>query len=90
MKALISTLEPRETGYRVAQVEQDENIFDVAEDLFWIDCPDDCVADLWFYNSETDLCQPIPVPEAPAAVEPTKEELLAKLLEIQAQLEAMK
>ena len=90
MKALISTLEPRENGYRVAQVEQDENIFDVAEDLFWVDCPDECVVDLWFYNPETEECEVIPVPEPVTSVEPTKEELLAKLLELQAQLEAMK
>ncbi len=53
MKALISTIEPRETGYRVAQVEQDENIFAVAENLFWVDCADDVVADdFWFDPSD--------------------------------------
>lgn len=49
MKALISKIEPRESGYRVAQVEQDDKIFGVAEDLFWIDCPESTVADqCWF------------------------------------------
>lgn len=91
MKALISKIEPRESGYRVAQVEQDDNIFDVAEDLFWTDCPDECVADIWFYNPESEMCEPIPQPEPEpiVATEPTKEELLAKLLEIQAQLQGM-
>lgn len=59
MKALISKIEPRETGYRVAQVEPDENVFAVAVDLFWTDCPDDCVADEWFYNPETETCEKI-------------------------------
>lgn len=90
MKALISTLEPRENGYRVAQVEQDDNIFDVAEGLFWTDCPDECVADQWFYNPATEECELIPVPEPVIAVEPTKEELMAKMIELQAQLEGLK
>lgn len=51
MKALISTIEPRETGFRVAQVEPDDAIFDVAETLFWIDCPDNIVADQYWYDS---------------------------------------
>ena len=50
MKALISTIEPVETGYRVAQVEPDANIFAVADELFWTDCDDDCVADLFWYD----------------------------------------
>ena len=49
MKALISKIEPIKTGYRVCQVESDENIFDVADGLFWIDCPDNIIADqFWF------------------------------------------
>lgn len=24
--------------------------FDVAQPLFWIDCPDDCEADIWYYK----------------------------------------
>ena len=51
MKALISSIETRETGYRVAQVEQDENIFPVAEpDMFWVSCADNVVADQFWYN----------------------------------------
>jgi len=41
MKALISTIEPRKTGYRVAQVIEDEKIFPVAEELQWVDFPTD-------------------------------------------------
>lgn len=90
MKALISKLEPRENGYRVAQVEQDDNIFGVAADLFWVDCPEECEADKWYYSPDLDGCLPIPEPEPIPVVEPTKEELMAKLLELQAQLEGMK
>ena len=50
MKALISSIEPCETGYRVAQVEADTNIFAVAEGMFWMDCADDVVADQFWYD----------------------------------------
>lgn len=59
MKALISTIEPRETGYRVAQVEQDANIFDVAEGLFWVDCVDDVVADLFWFDPKDSTIKPV-------------------------------
>jgi hypothetical protein len=49
-KALISTYEPRESGYRVAQVEDEANIFPIADWLMWVDCPDDIVADKHWYN----------------------------------------
>ena len=47
MKALISKTEPRETGYRVAQVVTDNSTFPVAEpDLFWVSCANDVVQGL--------------------------------------------
>ena len=39
MKALISTTEPRQTGYRVAEVVADGATFPVAETMFWTDFP---------------------------------------------------
>jgi hypothetical protein len=39
MKALISTLEPRQTGYRVAEVVADNATFPVAAAMFWVDFP---------------------------------------------------
>jgi len=63
MKALISTIEPRLNGFRVAQVEPDDNVFEVPEALFWVDCPDNCVADQWFYSIDTQMCEPIPQPD---------------------------
>ena len=47
-QALISTVEPRANGYRVAQV--DEMPFPVADTLFWVECSDDIVADQYYYD----------------------------------------
>lgn len=62
MKALISTIEPRETGYRVAQVEPDGNIFPVADTMFWVDCADDVVADRFWYAPQDETIKPVPEP----------------------------
>jgi hypothetical protein len=66
MKALISINEPSQTGYRVAQVESDENIFSVAQNLFWVDCADDVVADqFWFDPSDQTIkTLPLSTPES--------------------------
>lgn len=90
-KALISTVEPRESGYRVAQVEDAANTFEVAPSLFWVDCADDVVADQFWYDPEDEIIKanPVVVVEEPVVVPPTKEELAAQLAAIQAQLEAL-
>ena len=59
MKALISSIELRETGFRVAQVEPDENVFAVAEVMFWIDCADDVVADVYWYDPQDQVIKPV-------------------------------
>lgn len=74
MKALVSPQEKRtdyqgNVGERIAQVEPDDKTFPVANPLFWTDCPDDCVADVWwYYNGTCEVMpqppQPDPVPEA--------------------------
>jgi hypothetical protein len=48
MKALISPMEPRESGFRVAEVSAQD--FPVADPLFWVDCSDDIVADEFWYK----------------------------------------
>jgi hypothetical protein len=73
MKALISPQEKvtdyqGNVGERVAQVEQ--NTFEVAPPLHWIDCPDDCVADVWWYYNG--VCEVMPTPPQPEP-EPTPE-----------------
>ena len=57
-KALISPLE----NNRIAQVEQVE--FEVAEPLFWVDCPDECLADQWKYV-DGQIIEPEPVEPTP-------------------------
>lgn len=54
-------LTPIENSCRVAEVES--KTFEVAEPLFWVDCPDNCLADQWYYNIESKQC--FPVPELP-------------------------
>ena len=46
-------------GVRVAQVEQQE--FDVAQPLYWIECADEVDAINWYFQTETNSCQLIPV-----------------------------
>ncbi len=60
MKALISTIEPRYTGYRVAQVVDDGIIFPVSDDLFWFDCAADVVADQFWYDPTDKSIKPNP------------------------------
>ena len=52
---------------RVCQVQQ--NSFEVAPSLFWVACPDNVVADEWYYNNQTQ--QFIVVPEPPTIPQPT-------------------
>jgi hypothetical protein len=66
-QALISPNEPRESGYRVAQVEPDEQTFEVGAPLFWIPCADDVVADQFWYNPDIQLVIPNPLPPPPTA-----------------------
>jgi len=91
-KALISTVEPRESGYRVAQVEDANNVFEVAPSLMWVDCADDVVADQFWYDPSDELIKanPVVVEAAPAEIPaPTKEELAAQLAALQAQIAAL-
>ena len=90
-QALISTVEPRESGYRVAQVEDAANIFEVGSGLMWVDCADNVVADQFWYDPQDKLIKamPIVVQEEPVVIAPTKEELLAQLSALQAQITAL-
>ena len=59
-KALISTIERRESGYRVAQVEDDT--FPVAEAFKWVDCEDTIEADKYWYDDTNQTFNLIPEP----------------------------
>jgi hypothetical protein len=58
-EALISPKEPRETGYRVAEVVNEGETFEVGG-LFWTPCADDVVADLFWYDPSDDTIKPFP------------------------------
>lgn len=58
--ALISPNEPREAGYRVADVHPDG--FDVAEPLFWSECADEVVADKFWYDPSDGQLKEVPEP----------------------------
>jgi len=67
MKALISKIEPRQAGYRVAQVVTDDATFPVAEpDFFWVTCANNVEQDKFWYDptDQTIKVIPIPVPTA--------------------------
>lgn len=69
MKALISTTESRETGYRVAQVVADENTFPVSIEMFWTVFPSDLDPllvpdDKYWYDPSDQQIKLIPQPEA--------------------------
>jgi len=64
-KALISTIEPRQhfdgsKGLRVAQVENESDIFPVAEDMYWLDCDDNVIADLWYFDTDKQVILAVP------------------------------
>ena len=59
MKALISKIEPVESGWRVAQVVMDGHEFPVAADLFWSPCSEDVVADQFWYDPTGRVIKPI-------------------------------
>ena len=67
-EALISPNEPVETGYRVAQVVDQYQTFEVGQPLFWVECADNVVADQFWYNPQTQTIEPNP-PYIPTAEE---------------------
>lgn len=52
-----------ENCQRVAEVEPDDEIFEVASPLFWMGCPDDCTADEWYYKDSQVHKNPVDAPE---------------------------
>lgn len=63
-EALISTIELRETGYRVAQVVPTGETFPISSEMFWTPCADDVVADQFWYDPSDQQIKPIPQPGA--------------------------
>ena len=72
MKALISTFELRETGYRVAQIVEDGQEFDVAPDLYWVDCDSEIKVDqVWYDPSDNSFKDFQIINSFPAQNQPT-------------------
>jgi len=55
------TIETIYDCHRIAEVEQES--FPVAAPMHWIDCPDNCKADLWYYKDGQVNPRPPCVPE---------------------------
>jgi hypothetical protein len=73
MKALISTTEPRQTGYRVAEVVADGATFPVADTMFWTDFPSNLdpslvPQDQYWYDPSDNTIKLIPQPDPIAEV----------------------
>jgi hypothetical protein len=64
-EALISPKEPKETGYRVAQVAEEGQTFEVSSPLFWTPCADNVVTDQFWYDPSDNTIKPIPIPPEP-------------------------
>ena len=60
-KALISPVEQRESGYRVADVCSKE--FEIAKPFFWVDCPDDLEPDTKWFDPTDNQFKDFPVVE---------------------------
>ena len=57
-QALISPSESVETGYRIAEVVNTEQTFEVGG-CFWTPCADDVLADQFWYDPSNELIKPI-------------------------------
>lgn len=55
-----------ENAYRIIEVANQS--FEVSKPLFWVDCPDETIADAWYFDINTSLCLPkdeVPNPNPP-------------------------
>lgn len=52
------TTQSIEDCQRVVQVEPDNNTFPVHPSLIWVDCPDNCEADRWYYKDNQVQAKP--------------------------------
>lgn len=52
---------------RIAQIVQDNQTFEVHNSLIWVNCPDECIADLWYYKDNQVQIKPksVSVPNTP-------------------------
>lgn len=60
-KALISSSEAVQSGFRVVQIVNEPDIFEVHDALFWVDCADDVVTNTFYYDPTSSSIIPIVV-----------------------------
>jgi hypothetical protein len=53
---------------RIADVAADDAIFEVADPLYWVECPDECNTDKWYYKDNQFLQVPDDEPMPTAVV----------------------
>jgi hypothetical protein len=58
-KPYLPVYEEIENSQRLAEVANTE--FPVASPLFWIDCPDEAIADEWYYDSSQQVFSVVPL-----------------------------
>ena len=56
--AIVVPIQPVELGYRIAQV--NDQPFEVALPLFWVQCDDEVVADMFWYDPSDQMIKVIP------------------------------
>jgi hypothetical protein len=64
--ALVCKNEPREQGYRVAEI-VDAIPFEPAPDHMWVECADDLQADAKWFDPSDNIYKDFPPPPAPQA-----------------------
>ena len=89
MKALISSEEKIYSnneiiGCRVVQVCENENVFEVHENLLWVDCNDNVIPDKFYYSLNNEFIE-ISIPET-TVTQMTVEQIQAQLEFLTAQL----
>lgn len=67
MYALISPLEDRASGFRLAQIEPEP--FVIAEPFFWVECDESVTVETHFYDPAAKAVLAIPVPAGPTQAE---------------------
>jgi hypothetical protein len=48
---------------RVAEVEPNGRVFEIAAPLHWVTCPDECQADVWYFKDGQCLVKPEDAPK---------------------------
>lgn len=48
---------------RIAEVKPDDQVFEVAAPLYWTDCPEECLADEWYFKDNQCFIKPLDKPE---------------------------